>query len=134
MKDLDTKLRFVELRAKGWSYARIAKTLEVSKPTLIEWSKTLRVELHNAKALRWQELEESLQVSAEARLTRLAKQAKRICKELNDRFLDEVPTETLLELLLKLNRELKAELPSNTFTSRELADLNLRDCRKEWDG
>src|ERR1700741_3135500 len=39
MKDQQTRNRFVELRAQGWSYERIAKELGVSKQTgnVLEW-------------------------------------------------------------------------------------------------
>ena len=38
-KDQQTRNRFVELRAQGWSYERIAKELGVSKQTgnVLEW-------------------------------------------------------------------------------------------------
>ena len=31
--------RFIDLRVQGWSFARIAAELKVSKPTLIAWSR-----------------------------------------------------------------------------------------------
>ena len=38
VKTIEDKQRFVELRAKGLSFERIAEELKVSKPTLIKWS------------------------------------------------------------------------------------------------
>jgi orotate phosphoribosyltransferase-like protein len=35
MKDEETIARFIHLRAQGWSFARIATELNVSKPTLV---------------------------------------------------------------------------------------------------
>ena len=37
--------RFVELRAAGWSYARIAAELNVSKPTLLQWHRSLQADI-----------------------------------------------------------------------------------------
>lgn len=37
MKDYKTKERFIELRAQGLSFDSIARELEVSKPTLIQF-------------------------------------------------------------------------------------------------
>ena len=34
---MEIKQEFVELRAKGWSYTRIARRLKVSKSTLSNW-------------------------------------------------------------------------------------------------
>ena len=39
MHNEKTVQRFVELRSQGWSFARIATELNVSKPTLIQWSR-----------------------------------------------------------------------------------------------
>ena len=41
MNDLEKQQRFVFLRAEGWSFARIVEELNVSKPTLINWSRKL---------------------------------------------------------------------------------------------
>ena len=57
METTELKERFIELRAKGWSFDRIAKELGKAKQTLIDWSKDLQDEIANCKAL---ELELSL--------------------------------------------------------------------------
>ena len=41
MKDLETQQRFVQLRAQGLSFARIAQELDVATGTLINWSPTV---------------------------------------------------------------------------------------------
>jgi transposase-like protein len=54
----EQKHRFVVLRAKGYSYARIARELGVSKGTLTAWSAELEAEIAEAKAV---ELEAKLE-------------------------------------------------------------------------
>ena len=39
MYDTDTKNQFLELRAKGWSLARIAERLKVAQRTLVDWNR-----------------------------------------------------------------------------------------------
>ena len=51
MELLQTKERFIELRAKGWSFDKIAKEIGKAKQTLIDWSKELQDEIANRKAL-----------------------------------------------------------------------------------
>ena len=51
MEILETKEKFIELRAKGWSFDKIAKELGKAKQTLINWSKELEDEIDNLKAL-----------------------------------------------------------------------------------
>jgi orotate phosphoribosyltransferase-like protein len=56
MKDLAVKEQFVELRARGWSFDRIAKELKVSKQTLINWSRELVLEISNRRAIERESL------------------------------------------------------------------------------
>ncbi len=39
MTDAENVARFIMLRSQGWSFTRIATELNVSKPTLIKWSR-----------------------------------------------------------------------------------------------
>ena len=45
MHTTDTRHRFLELRAQGWSLARIATELHLSKTTLVDWNRTARQEI-----------------------------------------------------------------------------------------
>ena len=58
MKDDTIKSKFIELRAKNWSYNRIADELKVSKQTLITWSKDLSHVISNLRAMEIEELQE----------------------------------------------------------------------------
>ena len=51
MELLQTKERFIELRAKGWSFDKIAKEIGKAKQTLIDWSKELQDEIANKERL-----------------------------------------------------------------------------------
>jgi len=46
----EQKNRFIHLRAKGYSYARIAKELGVSKGTLVNWNPELEAEIAQARS------------------------------------------------------------------------------------
>ena len=41
MELLETQERFIELRAKGWSFDTIAKEIGKAKQTLIDWTVVL---------------------------------------------------------------------------------------------
>ena len=51
MHDQNTVQRFIELRAQGWSYARLMTELNVTKPTLIAWSRKHQFQIQNLKAI-----------------------------------------------------------------------------------
>ena len=119
MELLDTKERFIELRAKGWSFDKIAKELGKAKQTLIDWSKELQDEIANRKALELEVIYESYYLLKENRLQTFGAMLSKIKKEIENRDFSDVPTEKLLELLLKYNSLVKEEIIEPNFKSSE---------------
>ncbi|MCZ8162915.1 MAG: hypothetical protein O9275_19790 [Microcystis sp. LE19-196.1B] len=119
MELLETKERFIELRAKGWSFDKIAKELGKAKQTLIDWSKELQDEIANRKALELEALYESYYLLKENRLQTLGVMLTKIKKELEKRNLSDVPTDKLLDLLLKYESQLKDEIVEPIYKSSQ---------------
>ena len=113
------KERFIELRAKGCSFDKIAKELSKAKQTLIDWSKELQDEIANRKALELEALYESYYLLKENRLQTFGAMLTKIKEEVERRDLSDVPTDKLLELLLKYNSQVKEEIVEPTFKSSE---------------
>ncbi len=109
MKDQGTKERFIELRARGLSFDKISKELQVSKQTLIDWSKGLQEEIRNLKAIELEALQEKYFLTKEKRLELFGERLKAIKEELDKRDLKDVSTDKLIELFLKFHRSLKEE-------------------------
>lgn len=123
MEILGTKERFIELRAKGWSFDKIAKELGKAKKTLIDWSKELQDEIANSKALELEALYESYYLMRENRLQTFGAILIKIKTEVENRDLSDVPTDKLLELLLKYNSQVKEEIIEPTYkSSQEIKD------------
>ncbi|MHB1003933.1 MAG: hypothetical protein ACYC5A_02630 [Thermoleophilia bacterium] len=97
-KDIKTKERFVELRAQGLSFAKIAEELEVSKPTLIKWSRELQEDIANLRAIEREALLEKHLALKDKRLELLGEQASRIKEELGGRDFSMINTDTLLNI------------------------------------
>lgn len=108
-KDIKTKERFVELRAQGLSYAKIAQELGVSKPTLIKWSQELHEDINNLKVIEMEALLEKHYVLRRARIELLGEQLEAVKEELATRDLGDLSTSGLFNLLLKLSDTLKRE-------------------------
>lgn len=126
----EQKSSFIHLRAKGYSYARIAKELKVSTSTLSNWNQELQQEVSQARAMELEALQEEYFVLKEGRIRLLGEQLKAIQKEIGARDLSKVSTEKLMDFQLRYFGELKAEyvvtgLRNKTGTkldSREVAD------------
>jgi len=135
---MDTKEKFIQLRAGGLSFDKISKKLNVSKPTLIEWSKELRTEIANLKAIELEALQEKYYISKKKRIELLGSQLDKVNKELEKRKLSEIPTDKLLDHKLKLVAELKREEIPLKFTDVTIEDNCPFDLTREkvttWEG
>jgi len=117
----DEKLQFVELRAQGQSYSRIAKQLKVSKSTLSAWNKELKEQIAEQKSERLRELYESYYMLRESRIKQFGETLKLVNEALEQKDLAEMSPGQLLDTKLRLMRELKEEyVELDTETSTNL--------------
>ena len=123
METIETKRRFIELRAKGYSFGKIAKELGKAKQTLLDWSRELDQEIAQAKALELDSLYESYSLYKEARLKTLGEILSKLKKEVDNRDLTDLPTDRLLDLFLKYEGVVKESLVEPVFkSSREIEE------------
>uniref|UniRef100_UPI0040475C53 hypothetical protein n=1 Tax=Algoriphagus sp. TaxID=1872435 RepID=UPI0040475C53 len=123
METIETKRRFIELRAKGYSFDKIAKELGKAKQTLLDWSRDLDQEIAQAKALELDSLYESYSLYKEARLKTLGEILSKLKKEVDNRDLTDLPTDRLLDLFLKYEGVVKESLVEPVFkSSREIEE------------
>ena len=126
MEITETKHKFIELRAQGLSFDKIAKELGKSKQTLIDWSRDLSGEIANLKAIQLEEMYEKFYLTKENRLQTLGTMLSKIKEEVETRELADVPTEKLLDLLLKYNSKVAEELVEPTYKSQDEIEADLR--------
>ena len=120
MEILETKHRFIELRAKGYSFDKIALELNKAKQTLIDWSRELKEEIEIRKATELELIYESYLLLKKSRLQSLGDILLRIETEIGQRSLSTIPTDKLLDIYLKYSNQIKAELePVNESTERD---------------
>src|SRR5262245_27244255 len=117
MNDIETQQRFVHLRAEGWSFARIADELEVSKPTLINWSRRFQFDIQNQRAIHIEALQDKWLSSREARCETLGAQLHRVETELAKRDLTTLSTRHLFTVAESLRRQIKREAGPVEFTT-----------------
>jgi IS30 family transposase len=123
METIETKRRFIELRAKGYSFDKIAKELGKAKQTLLDWSRDLDQEIAQAKALELDSLYEAYSLYKEARLKTLGEILSKLKKEVDNRDLTDLPTDRLLDLFLKYEGVVKESLVEPVFkSSREIEE------------
>ena len=109
MKDQETIQRFIQLRAAGWTFVRLAAELNVSKPTLIQWSRRHQFDIQNLRAVETEALAESCFTSRRERWEQIGRELRRVEAELARRDLADVSTARLLGLAAKLRAEVGRE-------------------------
>ena len=117
MIDAEKQQRFIELRAKGWSFARIAKELDTCKGTLITLSRKLQFDIQNQRAVELEAIQEQLVATREARARALAEHLQRVEQELQKRDLSQVSTGRLFSLAESLRRQILRETGQVKFSS-----------------
>jgi orotate phosphoribosyltransferase-like protein len=118
VKDNSVKDQFIELRAQGMSFASIAKSLDVSKTTLVGWSKDLNVEISNMRQMHLEAMREKHRMGIERRMVLFSKQLDSVETELGKRTLENIPTERLVNMAVKLGHELNAFMTPIIFQER----------------
>lgn len=133
------KQQFIELRAEGMSYDKIAKKLKISKTTLIAWSREHEVDIANLQTIALEALQERYKVGQQHRLELWSEQLEMVRKELKTRGLGDIPTPKLIELLDTLSEKLKSEATKVRFKSEpyvkdELIDFSKMKTNDYWNG
>jgi transposase len=120
----ELKHEFIELRAKGYSYRKIAKRLDVSIGTLSSWRQELEGEIATLKAEELEVLYERYYMTKQKKITQLGRQLKHIQKELRSRDYSDIPTEKLLDMQLKVYDALEEEkVDIRPLSSQEIEEL-----------
>lgn len=124
MKDNKTKQKFIEHRAAGHSFDKIAKELKVAKSTLINWSKEFEYEISNLKAIELESLQEQYYVTKRARIELIGTQIERLKEVLVERDLKDISTEKLLDLFIKYIQSLKYEETDTIFKNEKEEEID----------
>jgi len=128
MKKQNLKEEFIRLRALGISYDKIARTINISKPTLLKWSQECSDQIANELYLNTDSLLDQYCVIKTSRIEAFAGCLKKAMEELSKRDFSSLPTKELLSITLLLESKLKAEadsikyVPDRGGLSRELFD------------
>ena len=105
----ETRQKFIERRAQGWSLVRNSSELGVARSTLIEWSRQLRFEIQNQLAIELDDLSNRLLGPRPERAAGLAEKLARVEDELRQRDLATLSTQGLFSLSRTLRHDIERE-------------------------
>lgn len=110
MKDLQTKEKFIELRAKGYSFDKISKELDISKPTLIKWNQEYSQEISNLIFFHSESLIEEFKLLRIHKIESLSRTLSHVLEELSKRNFENVSTKDLISIAFSLENKLKEKV------------------------
>jgi len=111
LKTIEQKEKFVQLRAQGFSYDKIAEELEVSKNTLLKWNGEFLSEIKEAEFHEFDNLLNEYKVHRKKRFEQNCKLLKAVYAELEKRTdnLQKLSVPELAKLAEALESKLEAE-------------------------
>ena len=130
MKTIEEKQRFIQLRAQGLSFDRIAEELNISKPTLLSWSGELYEEVQEAIFHEQEKLLNQYKVMRKARFEVYSRLLSEALQELSARAennkLERMETSQLLKLALQVEERLEKD------TAQNLVLVDTQPNKKSW--
>ena len=136
MHDDQTVQRFIERRAQGWTYARLMTELNVSKTTLIAWSRKHQFQIQNLKAIELEALREKWLASTAERVNALGEQLRQVEAELAKRDVSGLTTSQLHTLARNLRRQIEHATGPMRFTTpvSDIPSDEYHDQVQDWQG
>ena len=116
------KLRVIELRAEGLSFANIAKEANVSKQTAVDIIRENIEEVTTLQAIEMEALIDASKVNQRGRIEQLSELHSRLREEIARRDLSEVPTDKLIKLYLNTSETLKQEVKEDIPTAKSVSE------------
>ncbi len=136
MHDPQIQDRFITLRAAGWTYSKIMTELNVSRPTLIDWSRKHRFQIQNFKAIEQEALREKWLASTAVRVNAIGDQLRKVETELASRDVASLPTARLFSLAESLRRQIERETGEVKFTTpiNDIPKDEYHEQVQDWNG
>ena len=117
MNKQEKKEQFLELRIGGETFEKIASKLDVSKQTLINWSKDLEIKeaIDIARSVRYQALLNQYEATKRDKIEFYSSLSQKVKNELCNIDLSKVRAEKLLDILIKCDARLADLVTSRKF-------------------
>lgn len=109
----EDKMKFVELRGKGWSFDKIAEEMKVSKPTLLKLNGDLFEEVKEAQYFETEAIVEQYGLMRKERLkihcNALKKAMGEFKKKVEEQDFEEMPIEKLYTFIEQLEKRIEKD-------------------------
>lgn len=117
MKESECKEKFIQLRVENKSFDKISDELNVSKPTLIKWSKEFQHQIANLKAVQLESIRDNYLITREHNAKLYRALLDKVQAEIEKKEFTQYSFESLMTLYnqysQRIENELKIEFTEN---------------------
>jgi len=113
-KTLEEKEQFIQLRARGYSFDKIAEELDISKPTLIKWQGELNKQVKEQQYFEMENLLNQYEIMRRNRFEKYSRLLNAVFQELETKTEEQELSELSVPELLKLADRLETRLEQDT--------------------
>jgi transposase len=106
--NIDKQQKFIELRAEGKSFDEIAKKINISKPTLIKWSKELKEKIEEVSRIIEEQFIIEQKVKRTIRAQKLSEELDKAYEALKHTDYKNMSKKDLISVIEKLENKLSA--------------------------
>lgn len=122
MKSTSEKQRFIELRARGWSFDKIGQELGISKPTLLKWSQDYHKEISNLIYFQFESTLTQFRLEKHARIESMAVILAKAIEELKSRSFEGLSAKELMSIVGYASERLETEFSKIRYITDECLD------------
>lgn len=112
--------KFLQLRADGISFDKIAIELKVSKPTLIQWSRLYKTDIEDMQFQAMQQLKETYNYNKKSKYEQYLKHLDKFDKAIDEIDLSTATIKDLLMVRNDVNMKLENIERTTTYTNTNL--------------
>ena len=122
MNNQEKKNKFLEMRIKGETFQSISENLDVSKQTLINWSKESEIaeNIKVANTIKLQTLINLYNLNHEERLKYHLELHCKLKLEIEKRDLSDISTEKLIKTINYIEEKINKLTPAQTFGGEDI--------------
>lgn len=133
--NIDKQQKFIELRAEGHSFDEIAKRVQISKPTLIKWSKEFKEQIAEVSKVIEEQFIIEQKVKRTIRAQKLSDELDKAYEALNHTDYKKMTKKDLIGVIEKLENKLNAITGIDNIVGEEnTMELFIREMGTENEG
>ncbi len=124
--NIEKQQKFIELRAEGLSFDEIAKKVNISKPTLIKWSKELKDKIEEVTQIIEEQFLAEQRIKNIARAQKISEELDRAYEALRKTDYENMKKKDLINIIKILEEKLNLKMQGNKEPEEDQYDIQIR--------